>query len=377
MPIHSTVACPRSPRMRPNVRPRRRTRGGAAVTSALQGDDGPLGGAPASGLDHPQRLDAGRQRHRRRLSRSGSLAPSARRTPRSGLARSRTGSACSSVPSRPQAESGSSPKPASRGDAPARSCVLLHVEAPLHVGGPRPERPQARARLRRQHRSPQVRAGARPVLQRDEEVVVHLRARRAARAPPRRRTARAPAARAPGRSGAGRGRTARRPRPRARRPSRHLPASTSGRQRSKRDSSRSSSPTAPSSTSRRSVRKSPSQRRLWNTARHDPARRRRLREPLALRHAGRQRLVDHHVQPRLDGGERRAARARGSAPRPPRGRANPPRRTARRPTAAPWHPGGGTLTCAARSSFDVTTDASSRPGTASTSGAWNADPARP
>jgi hypothetical protein len=38
--------------------------------------------------------------------------------------------------------------------------------------------------------------------------------------------------------------------------------------------------------------------------------------------------------------------------------------------------------CAARASatrcgFDVTTDASSSPGTASTSGAWNADPARP
>ena len=32
---------------------------------------------------------------------------------------------------------------------------------------------------------------------------------------------------------------------------------------------------------------------------------------------------------------------------------------------------------ATRSGFDVTIDVSSSPGTASTSGAWNADPARP
>jgi hypothetical protein len=32
---------------------------------------------------------------------------------------------------------------------------------------------------------------------------------------------------------------------------------------------------------------------------------------------------------------------------------------------------------AARSGFEVTIDASLKPGTASTSGAWNADPARP
>ena len=176
----------------------------------------------------------------------GSLAPSARRTPRSGRARSRPAAAVVVAPQRPPrlarllAEAG-----VARAAARPQG-VLLHVEAPLHVGRARPERAEARAGLGGHHRAPQVRARARLVLERHEEVVVHLRPR------PHRahlrvhRPRRAEQHRAPGRSRAAPRSNSTPPASSGVPPSRHLPWSTSGRHRSKRDSSRRSSPSSPS-----------------------------------------------------------------------------------------------------------------------------------
>ena len=66
-PIHSTLACPRSPRMTGDRTSARRTGGYAGAKSALQRNDDALGGAGLRRLDHLKRGDAGVEWDRWRL----------------------------------------------------------------------------------------------------------------------------------------------------------------------------------------------------------------------------------------------------------------------------------------------------------------------
>ena len=121
--------------------------------------------------------------------------------------------------------------------------------------------------------------------------------------------------------------------------SRQRPALTSGRQRSKRDSRRAGAP-------ERALVQQPAQGQevavpapVVEHRQHHPGRPRLVGQGAALGRARRQRLVDHHRQPRADRRPGEGRRGRGWAPRRRPGRARPGRPRARRPTRPPGRRG--------------------------------------
>src|SRR6185503_5219452 len=145
----------------------RRTGGAARVTGALQADDGALRRAAAGSLDDIERRDAGGERYRRC---SGGVRRRAVRRPDRllhslvelhvaaafGLHRAAVVVAAERSPRL----LGLFAEAAVAWAGTGAERVLLYVEAPFHVRRPRPQRPEAGADLRGDHRPPQVRARA-------------------------------------------------------------------------------------------------------------------------------------------------------------------------------------------------------------------------
>ena len=150
---------------------------------------------------------------------------------------------------------------------------------------------------------------------------------------------------------------------RRRRPRATAPSRTSGRQRSKRDSSRQQlAQRALVRASRRRVRKSPSQRRLWNTLATTPALGGRRRQPLGRPPRSPPAACPPPRAARPRAPPARAARAsRFGAATTTRSCSSAAREQVVRARRARRRRDGAAAPRAARSGFDVTTEASAQP----------------